>query len=165
MWEWSDRMMTTMPSRTSRNCVKTGPATSISACRQMAIAVMLWGEACDRSKICIFMITPRSERHKVIFYLIFSSFLLAKMTIKVKNKLPAYIWNDIWDESDSAFMWTINIESFFYPFRSFATYASMMIFLFLNNFPSFIPNFSRRDASIQFLVLSFDEFCKRSINH
>lgn len=50
---------------------------------------------------------------KVIFYLIFSSFLLAKMTIKVKNKLPAYIWNDIWDESDSAFMWTINIESFF----------------------------------------------------
>lgn len=155
MCEWSDRMMTTMPSRTSRNCVKTGPATSISACRQMAIAVMLWGEACDRSKICIFMITPRSERHKVIFYLIFSSFLLAKMTIKVKNKLPAYIWNDIWDESDSAFMWTINIESFFYPFPFIRNICLDGDFFISKQFSFFYSQFfsSRRFDTISCFIL------------
>lgn len=76
------------------------------------------------------------------------------MTIKVKNKLTAYILNDIWDESGSRlhlFVWIINFASIFF---SLATYAPIMIFLFLKIFPSFIPNF--------FLAASINNFHKLS---
>lgn len=59
---------TTMQSRTSKNCAKTGPATNTSVCQQMAIVVMLWGKAGNRSKISIFMIALRSEDDKKILF-------------------------------------------------------------------------------------------------
>lgn len=69
MCEWKDKTTSKPKNRTSRTCAKTGPATNISACQQMAIAVMLLGKACDRSKIYIFMIASPDQNPIKSFFI------------------------------------------------------------------------------------------------